>query len=132
MRKPGVPVLDQEAADAVLGARPNDRDIGHGAVGDPGLLAVEDPAVAVRRAVVRMPAGFEPKSGSVRPKQPIASPRLQPGQPALLLLLRPDRCRIGYITSAPCTHTKLRRPESPRSSSCMISPYSTLFMPAQP
>ena len=27
-----------------------------------------------RRAVARMPAGFEPKSGSVSPKQPIASP----------------------------------------------------------
>ena len=27
-----------------------------------------------RLAVVRMPPGLEPKSGSVRPKQPIASP----------------------------------------------------------
>jgi hypothetical protein len=27
-----------------------------------------------RRAVVRMPAGLEPKSGSVNPKQPITSP----------------------------------------------------------
>ena len=27
-----------------------------------------------RRAFVRMPPGFDPKSGSVRPKQPIFSP----------------------------------------------------------
>ena len=36
------------------------------------------------------------------------------------------------MTSAPCTETKLRMPESARSSSCMMSPYSTLLMPAQP
>jgi hypothetical protein len=32
-----------------------------------------------RRARVRMPAGLEPKSGSVRPKQPISSPAAIPG-----------------------------------------------------
>ena len=32
-----------------------------------------------RRAVVRMPPGLEPKSGSVRPKQPIASPLARAG-----------------------------------------------------
>ena len=32
-----------------------------------------------RRAVVRMPAGFEPKSGSVRPKQPMALPLCRRG-----------------------------------------------------
>src|SRR5258708_2873565 len=34
--------------------------------------------------------------------------------------------------SPDCTLTKLRTPESPRSSSCVINPYSTLPMPAQP
>ena len=34
-----------------------------------------------------MPAGLEPASGSVRPKQPIVVPAAMPGQPALLLLL---------------------------------------------
>ena len=32
-----------------------------------------------RRAVVRIPPGLEPKSGSVRPKQPISSPAAMPG-----------------------------------------------------
>ena len=32
-----------------------------------------------RRAVVRIPPGLEPKSGSVRPKQPIRSPAAMPG-----------------------------------------------------
>ena len=39
------------------------------------------------RARVRMPPGFEPKSGSVRPKQPSFSPVLQRGQPGLFLLV---------------------------------------------
>ncbi len=34
---------------------------------------------ASRTARVRMPAGFEPKSGSVSPKQPTASPRASRG-----------------------------------------------------
>src|SRR5216684_1011427 len=39
---------------------------------------------------------------------------------------------MGYITSADCTLTNERTPESPRSSSCVTSPYSTFDMPAQP
>ena len=39
---------------------------------------------------------------------------------------------MGYMHSADCTLTKERTPLSPRSSSCVIRPYSTLFMPAQP
>ena len=31
-----------------------------------------------------------------------------------------------------CTETKLRMPESPRSSSWQIRPYAVAFMPAQP
>ena len=36
------------------------------------------------------------------------------------------------MTKAPCTLMKLRNPESPRSISCIIRPYSTFDMPAQP
>ena len=39
------------------------------------------------RARVSIPAGFDPKPGSVSPKQPIASPDCSFGQPALLLLV---------------------------------------------
>src|ERR1051326_2088553 len=39
---------------------------------------------------------------------------------------------MGYMHNPDCTLTKLRTPESPRSSSCVISPYSTLPIPAQP
>ena len=41
-----------------------------------------------RRAVVRMPAGFEPKSGSVRPKQPMAWPLCRRGSQWSLLFVR--------------------------------------------
>ena len=40
-----------------------------------------------RRARVRIPPGSEPWSGSVSPKQPMASPAAMRGQPLLLLLL---------------------------------------------
>ncbi len=39
------------------------------------------------RARVRMPPGLEPKSGSVRPKQPSFLAALQGGEPGLLLLV---------------------------------------------
>ncbi len=39
---------------------------------------------------------------------------------------------IGYMHRLDCTETKLRMPESPRSSSWQMSPYDTAFMPAQP
>ena len=83
------------------------------------------------RARVRMPPGFEPKSGSVRPKQPSFSPFCMRWQPESFLLVAAKVVdRIHH--SADCTLTKLRTPESPRSSSCVTSPYSTFDMPAQP
>src|SRR5438874_9419824 len=39
---------------------------------------------------------------------------------------------MGYITSADWTLTKERTPLSPRSNSCITSPYSTFDIPAQP
>ena len=32
------------------------------------------------------------------------------------------KVKMGYMTSEPCTEAKLRKPESPRSSSYMRSP----------
>ncbi len=84
-----------------------------------------------RTARVFMPPGFEPASGSVRPKQPIASPLARRGSQDCFCASDPNAW-IGYITSAPCTDTNERRPESPRSSSCMMRPYATGPSPAQP
>ena len=72
-------------------------------------------------ATVVMPPGFEPKSGSVRPKQPIASPEASLGSQWRFCSSLPHSW-IGHITSEPCTETKERRPESPRSSSWQIRP----------
>ncbi len=83
------------------------------------------------RARVVMPAGFDPKPGSVSPKQPSFSPVASAGSQVFFCSSEP-KVKIGYITSADCTLTKLRRPESPRSSSCITRPYSTFDMPAQP
>ena len=68
-----------------------------------------------------MPPGLEPKSGSVRPKHPIASAFASFGIQRSFCSLEP-KAKIGYMTRADWTDTKERSPESPRSSSCMIRP----------
>ena len=74
-----------------------------------------------RRARVRMPPGLEPKSGSVRPKQPIASPVASLGSQWRFCSSEP-KVSMGYMTSEPCTLAKLRMPESARSISWQIRP----------
>src|SRR5690606_19807705 len=84
-----------------------------------------------RRARVRIPAGLDPKSGSVSPKQPTSSPAAMPGSQACFCSSEPYR-QIAYMDSDPCTDTRLRTPESAASSSRQASPYETAFVPAQP
>ncbi len=72
-------------------------------------------------ATVRIPPGFEPKSGSVRPKQPIASPLASAGIQRSFCSFDPY-FQIGNMTRDDWTETNDRRPESPRSSSCVMSP----------
>ena len=74
-----------------------------------------------RLAVVRMLAGSEPKSGSVRPKQPIASPAAIRGSHSCFCSSEPN-FQIGNIASEPCTETSERMPESPYSSSRTATP----------
>jgi hypothetical protein len=74
-----------------------------------------------RRARVRIEPGSEPASGSVRPKQPIASPLAIRGNHARFCSSEPQR-QIANIASEPWTETKLRSPESPASSSRHVSP----------
>ncbi len=57
-----------------------------------------------------MPAGLEPKSGSVRPKQPIASPAASRGSHWLLLFLQIRTVQIANIDSEPCTDTRTAEP----------------------
>ena len=74
-----------------------------------------------RRARVRIEAGSEPWSGSVSPKQPIASPAAIRGSHSCLCSSVPQR-RIANIASEPCTDTRLRTPESVASSSRQARP----------
>jgi hypothetical protein len=74
-----------------------------------------------RRARVCISAGLDPTSGSVSPKQPIASPFARAGNQCSFCASLPY-CQMGYITRAPVTEQNDRRPESPRSSSCMMRP----------
>ena len=84
-----------------------------------------------RCGCVRIPPGLEPKSGSVRPKQPIASPAAMRGSHCCLCSSAPNAW-IAYMASDPCTLTSERIPESPASSSRQASPYAVALVPAQP
>ena len=68
-----------------------------------------------------MPPGLEPKSGSVRPKQPISSPAAIPGSHCSRCSSLPQRW-MANIASEPCTDTRLRSPLSTASSSWHTSP----------
>ena len=74
-----------------------------------------------RLALVRMPPGLEPKSDSVSPKHPIASPAAIRGSHSCFCSSLPN-CQMANIASDPCTDTRLRTPESPASSSRQASP----------
>ena len=84
-----------------------------------------------RLAWVRIAPGSEPASGSVSPKQPIASPRCIAGSHRSFCSSEPQR-QIANIASEPCTETALRMPESPASSSRHVSPYATELAPGSP
>ncbi len=72
-------------------------------------------------AWVFMLAGSDPPCGSVRPKQPMSSPRAMAGRYRFFCSSEP-KAQIGYMHSDDCTETKLRMPESPRSSSWQMRP----------
>ncbi len=80
--------------------------------------------VPSRRAKVGIADGSEPAVGSVRAKQPIASPAAICGNHSCFCSSDPHLW-IADMASEPCTETKVRRPESPASSSSAARPYST-------
>ncbi len=87
--------FDQEAPDAVLGLRPDHRDVGEGAVGDPHLGAGEYPVRALAGALAAGSGahvggvGAEVRFGEGEAADQFAGG--EAGQPALLLLLRAER-----------------------------------------
>src|SRR5437868_15320863 len=78
-------------------------------------------------ARVLIPAGFEPKFGSVSPKHPSAFPAAIGGSHFLRCSSLPN-LYIGYMHIAPCTEAKLRIPESPASRSCITVQSPTLLI----
>jgi hypothetical protein len=85
------------------------------AVGDPHLRAVEHPAVGGAARMVRISAGSEPPCDSVRPKQPMTSPRAMRGSHFCFCASLP-KAKIACMHRLDCTDTKLRSALSPRSS----------------
>ena len=83
-------------------------------------------------ARVRMPAGLDPASGSVSPKQPIVVARRHARAASAPSAPRCPSGQIANIASDPCTEQNERSPESPASSSRHVSPYAVADAPAQP
>jgi hypothetical protein len=74
-----------------------------------------------RFAHMRIAAGFEPASGSVRPKQPSVVPAAIGGNQRSFCSSLPH-FQIANIASDPCTEQNDRSPESPASSSRHVRP----------
>ena len=74
-----------------------------------------------RTALVAMLDGSLPWSGSVSPKQPIASPAAIRGSHSCFCSSEPY-FQIGNMHSEPCTETRLRSPESAASISRQATP----------
>ena len=85
------------------------------------LLPLRTQSSPSRFAVVRIDAGSEPASASVRPKQPIASPAAMRGSHSCFCSSDPKR-QMANIASEPWTDTNERSPESPASSSWQTIP----------
>ena len=85
------------------------------------LLPFSTQSEPSRRAEERIEAGSEPASGSVSPKQPIASPAAIGGSHSCFCSSEPY-FQIGNIASEPWTETKERKPLSPASSSRQAMP----------
>src|SRR5437660_588913 len=83
--------LDQEAANAVLGTRPDDGQVRDTAIGDPHLRAVQDISVAITACSGSHTRGV---ATGIRFSQSKAANHFAAGharQPTLLLLLRAKR-----------------------------------------
>ena len=111
----GCSPLDQKAAHTFGGSRPDNGDVGYGAVGDPSLLAVKDPVIAAFFSGTSHAAGIGAEAGLSKAKTSDGLAGLQLRQPALLLLFRSISVDRDTSPARPA-RTKLRRPESPRSS----------------
>ena len=85
------------------------------------LLPLSTQSPPSRLALVRMLPGSEPWSGSVRPKQPMASPVAMRGSHSCFCSSLPQR-QMANMASEPCTETSERMPESEASSSRQARP----------
>jgi hypothetical protein len=102
--------LDDEAADALVGARPDDAESAMGAFVI-HIFDRQDPVAPRRRAWRFMPRG-RAAVRSVGPKQPISSPFGHAGQEPLRCASLPNAW-IGYMQRLDCTGHEARIPESP-------------------
>src|SRR2546421_3724485 len=81
-------LLNEEAANALVGPGPDDRQLGHVPVGDPALAAVDDPVVAISPGPRRHPGRVRPELRLGEPKAANYFTRGHLRQPRLLLFFR--------------------------------------------
>ena len=112
----------QESTDSrSLQPRPDDGDVGEAAVGHPGLVSVQDETPAVVPCPGPHPSGIRAEIGLGETKAADGPSGCSRGSQYARCSSLPKRW-MGYMTRAFWTETKLRRPLSPLSSSCMMRP----------
>ena len=125
-------LLDEEAADlAVLGARPDDRDVRDRAVRDPHLRAGQDPVGAVAARVRAHRAGVGAGVGLGEAEAADRFAACIAGSQRSFCSSEPQR-QMANIASEPWTEQALRTPASPASSSRHVRPYATELEPGRP
>ena len=93
-REPARAALHEESPDAAVGSRPHDRDVGHRAIGDPHLGAVENPVITVTPSCRAHRRGIGSRVGLGEAEAADGAAGGHLGKPARLLLLAavgPDR-----------------------------------------
>ena len=84
-RKTGGAAFNQKAADAVVGSRPDDRDVSYRTVGDPRLFAVENPVGSISNGPCSHPGRVGPEVGFGQTETADRPPLPEIGDPAFLL-----------------------------------------------
>ena len=103
--KPGVPLGTRKPRTPSSVVRPDDGDVGDRAVGDPHLLAVQDPVVAVAARARAHRAGVASRRRA-RSGRSSRSPRRRPSAAATPASApREPQRQIANIASEPCTET---------------------------
>jgi hypothetical protein len=126
-------LLHQEHLDLAVGcrARPDDENVGNGAIPDPAFDAIDHPVIAVATRAGGEGNGVRSVLGSVSANAPITSRRAIAGSHFSFCSSDP-RAAIDFMAKPDCTPRNVPTLPSPRWSSMLTSPRASGLIPGQP